>query len=181
LGGPAWYCRADKDEAISTEPPEAACEGDRRTLLFARDADSTDSIGGPAIRAAIPKEAHVSGVNYFSQSCCLTSECYPIGRCRGWRRGREAPPWPGDSPPALLRLMFRDKESGRWESGKPAFGFPLFHPPSSSELWECGNLAGLWRDSQGTRGKRGKPACGFPRFPQDRHFHSSLTSRWSRH
>ena len=36
----------------------------------------------------------------------------------------------------------------RWESGKPAFGFPLFHPPSSPELWECGNLAGCWRDFQ---------------------------------
>ena len=24
-------------------------------------------------------------------------------------------------------------------------GFPLSHPPSLSELWECGNLARLWR------------------------------------
>src|SRR5215471_7395319 len=66
------------------------------------------------------------------------------------------------------------EESRRWESGKPAVGFPLFHPPSSSEMWECGNLAGFWRDFQGARGKSGKPVFGFPRFPQPRHFHSSL-------
>ena len=82
---------------------------------------------------------------------------------------------------AIARLAFcfgvERRESGRWESGKPAFGFPLFHPPSSSELWECGNLACSWRDLQGARGKSGKPAFGFPRFPQPRHFHSSLVSR----
>ena len=31
--------------------------------------------------------------------------------------------------------------SGRWKSGKPAFGFPLFHPPSPPELWEFLSLA----------------------------------------
>ena len=72
---------------------------------------------------------------------------------------------------AVLFLM--REESRRWESGKPAFGFPLFHPPSSPELWECGNLAVFWRDFQGARGKSGKPALGFPHFPQPRHFHSS--------
>jgi hypothetical protein len=69
---------------------------------------------------------------------------------------------------------------GRWESGKPAFGFPLFHPPSWPKLWECGNLACCWRDFQGARGKSGKPAFGFPYFPQPRHFHSSLVFRFSR-
>ena len=58
---------------------------------------------------------------------------------------------------------------GKW---KTCFWFSTFPPPSSSKLWECGNLARLWRDSQGARGKRGKPAFGFPRFPQPRHFHS---------
>jgi hypothetical protein len=50
---------------------------------------------------------------------------------------------------------------GRWESRKPALGFPLFHRPSWPELWECGNLAGFWRDFQGAREKGGKPALGF--------------------
>src|SRR3954470_6152237 len=63
---------------------------------------------------------------------------------------------------AIARLAFcfgvERRESGRWESGKPAFGFPLFQPPSSSELWECGNLACSRRDFQGARGKSGKPA-----------------------
>ena len=67
-------------------------------------------------------------------------------------------------------------ESGRWESGKPDFGFPLSHPPSSSAQWKCGNPAGCWRDFQGARGKRGKPAFGFPRFPQHRHFHGACFS-----
>jgi hypothetical protein len=31
--------------------------------------------------------------------------------------------------------VLRDKYSERWKSGKPAFGFPLFHPPSPPELW----------------------------------------------
>src|SRR5262249_30414622 len=45
-------------------------------------------------------------------------------------------------------------------------------PPSSPELWECGNLAGCWRDFQGARGKSGKPVFGLstlstaPAFPQ---------------
>src|SRR6516164_1545238 len=73
---------------------------------------------------------------------------------------------------AVLFCSRRD-EPRRWESGKPAFGFPLFHPPSSPELWECGNLAVFWRDSQGARGKSGKPVFGFPCFPQPRHFHGS--------
>ena len=64
------------------------------------------------------------------------------------------------------------QREARWESGKPAFGFPLFHS-ASPELWECGTLACCWRDFQGARRKRGKPAFGFPRFPQPRHFHSS--------
>jgi hypothetical protein len=38
-------------------------------------------------------------------------------------------------------------------------------------MWD---LACVWRDFQGARGKSGKPAFGFPRFPQLRHFHSSL-------
>src|ERR1022692_4918160 len=78
----------------------------------------------------------------------------------------------GDSPPAVVFFGLKERESGRWESGKPAFGFPLFHPPSSPELWECGNLAGLWRDFQGARGKSGE-ACFWlstlstgPAFPQ---------------
>src|SRR5712692_3648985 len=73
---------------------------------------------------------------------------------------------------------FREKQTGVviadrvWKSGKPAFGFPLFHrgPPP---LWECGNLALCARFPRGC-GKRGKPAFGFPRFPQPRHFHSGL-------
>ena len=66
------------------------------------------------------------------------------------------------------------EKSWRWESGKPECGFPLSHPPSSPELWECGNRAVFRRDFQGARGKGGKPAFGFPGFPQLRHFHSSL-------
>src|SRR5215469_11852915 len=89
-------------------------------------------------------------------------------------RRREASPWRRAvaRPPVLV--FWEIDQSGRWESGKPAFGFPLFHPPSSPELWKCGNLACFWRDFQGARGKSGKPAFGFPRFPQPRHFHSSL-------
>src|ERR1035437_5401767 len=57
-----------------------------------------------------------------------------------------------------------------WESGKPDFGFPLFHP-GHARLWECGNLAPWARFPRG-RGKRGKAAFAFPRFPWTRHFHS---------
>jgi hypothetical protein len=74
---------------------------------------------------------------------------------------------------AVVFLGLKERESGRWESGKLAFGFPVFHPSSSPELWECGNLARFWRDFQGARGKSGKPVFGFPLFAQARHFHSS--------
>ena len=43
-------------------------------------------------------------------------------------------------------FVLEREKPGRWESGKPAFGFPLFHPPSWPELWECGNLACFRRD-----------------------------------
>ena len=49
----------------------------------------------------------------------------------------------GEAPPSAAFLLCEKENSGRWESGKPAFGFPLFHPPSSPELGECGNLACL--------------------------------------
>jgi PAS fold len=115
----------------------------------------------------------LTGVNYFFGSCCLTKKCYRNHRCR-WCSGAErcCISRRGGSLAAVVLVL--KYHSGRWESGKPAFGFPLFHPPSSPELWKCGNLACLWRDFQGARGKSGKPAVGFPRFPQPRHFHSSL-------
>src|SRR5664279_526628 len=81
----------------------------------------------------------------------------------------------GRSPPArVVAFSLSLYILVRWKSGKPAFGFPLFHPLRPSAPWECGNLACLWRDFQGARGKRGKPAVGFPRFPQPRHFHGAL-------
>ena len=57
-----------------------------------------------------------------------------------------------------------------WESGKPAFGFPLFHGREAG-LWECGNLAAFARFPSGG-GKGGKAAFAFPGFPPPRHFHS---------
>src|SRR6266446_8554817 len=125
-------------------------------------------------------ELLMSGVNYFFG---LTTTISPYQRqllldswaARSARRRAE-----GVARPRGLVVCFSDiyiRGGGKVE--KPVFGFPLFHPPSSPELWECGNLACLWRDSQGARGKRGKPAFGFPRFPQPRHFHSSRAFRFS--
>ena len=57
-----------------------------------------------------------------------------------------------------------------WESGKPVFGFPLFHGREAG-LWECGNLA-LFARFPRAGGKSGKAAFAFPRFPRARHFHS---------
>src|SRR6266481_1519637 len=98
----------------------------------------------------------------------------PVGRRKRGplKRHGSAAAGEGEAPPAGCFFVLEREKPRRWESGKPAFGFPLFHPPSSSKLWECGNLARFWRDSQGARGKRGKPAFGFPRFPQPWHFHS---------
>ena len=47
--------------------------------------------------------------------------------------------WAGDSSAARLGFVFffEREESGRWESGKPAFGFPLFHGPPRRR---CGNV-----------------------------------------
>ena len=57
-----------------------------------------------------------------------------------------------------------------WESGKPAFGFPLSHDREAG-LWECGNLAPSARFPR-DGGRRGKAAFAFPRLPRARHFHS---------
>jgi hypothetical protein len=46
-----------------------------------------------------------------------------------WAGGEARPPW--------LFVGFPDISSGRWESGKPAFGFPLFHRPRRRR---CGNV-----------------------------------------
>ena len=113
----------------------------------------------------------MSGVNYFFRSATIIS---PAQRQLLLRRRGAPPRAGGESPPVSVFVGFRYIYSGRWESGKPAFGFPLFQPPSPPELWKCGNLARLWRDFQGARGKSGKPAIGFPRFPQPQHFHSSF-------
>src|SRR5919109_4242060 len=74
-----------------------------------------------------------------------------------------------------LFFGFHRKNSGHrrerlWESGKPAFGFPLFHRREAG-LWECGNLAFFARFPR-DGGKSGKAAFAFPLFPRARHFHS---------
>jgi len=51
------------------------------------------------------------------------------------------------------------------------FHFSIRLAAGAVEMWESRRFG---RDFQGARGKRGKPAFGFPRFPQPRHFHSSL-------
>jgi hypothetical protein len=84
-------------------------------------------------------------------------------------------------PEFLLRNShapsLRRRPSVRWESGNPAFGFPLFHgtPRSSasspsctrikqpSALWKCGNLAVFARFPR-RHGNGGKHAVRFHRF-----------------
>jgi len=126
--------------------------------------------------------AVLSGVNYFFRSATII---FPYQRqLLLRRRGAPPPRWRARARRAA-GFGFERQETGDhsrevgWESGKPAFGFPLFQA-ASPELWECGNLAAFWRDFQGARGKSGKPAFGFPRFPQPRHFHSSSRPFFSR-
>ena len=54
---------------------------------------------------------------------------------------------------------------------RPCFSIRLL-PVGAVEMWE--SRLSLARFPRGC-GKRGKPAFGFPRFPQPRHFHSSLS------
>src|SRR5579872_2802417 len=56
-----------------------------------------------------------------------------------------------------------------WESGKPAFGFPLSQGREAGR-WECGNLALSARFPR-DGGKSGKAVFAFPLFPRARHFH----------
>ncbi len=140
-----------------------------------------------AVRASDPRrrsrDSEMSGVNYFFS---LTTTISPGQRqllLDSLGGAKRSPPGGGRSPPAALFFRLRERgDSWRWESGKPAFGFPLFHPPSSPELWKCGNLARCWRDFQGARGKSWK-ACLWlstlstdPAFPQL----SFLLSLWFR-
>src|ERR1043166_9034958 len=47
--------------------------------------------------------------------------------------------WGGgpSAPAGFAFFVLRNKDSGRWESGKPAFGFPVFHRPRRRR---CGNV-----------------------------------------
>src|SRR6202040_4460945 len=110
----------------------------------------------------------MSALNYFfSLTKTIDDICsLPLRAARGPRRRAEgeARPRPGFS--------FREKgDSWRWESGKPAFGFPLFHPPASAgavEMWESRVLCEISKE----RWEEGKsclwisPLSTVPPFPQ---------------
>src|SRR5450755_3390718 len=69
-------------------------------------------------------------------------------------------------------LIWLNSKNNQWESGKPAFGFPLFH--AEQRLWECGNrvvcdFQGLWA--------RRKTCLWFSSASIARHFHSPSVSR----
>jgi NADH dehydrogenase len=119
---------------------------------------------GPRVLPAYPEELAQKAVEQLQRlgvevmTCQGRNESFPPRRSkRGPLRGREA-------PPAGRSCSFVREESRRWESGKPALGFPLFHPPSSPELWECGNLAVFWRDFQGLVGRVGSLPLAFHAF-----------------
>ncbi|MCU1292555.1 MAG: hypothetical protein JWP08_1405 [Bryobacterales bacterium] len=85
----------------------------------------------------------VFGVNYFF---CLTTiisldqRQLLLTSSAGAKRNRGA----GGAARACLFCSFlRREKRRRWESGKPALGFPLFHPPSRRS---CGNvgISPLW-------------------------------------
>jgi len=73
----------------------------------------------------------------------------------------------GRSPLAVgfgfVRINRTHHREAGWESGKPAFGFPLSQHASPA-LWECGNLAGCWRDFQGAVGRVGSLGLAFHAF-----------------
>ena len=94
-------------------------------------------------RRWIPLLDRMFGVNYFF---CLTTIISPDQRqllltsSAGAKRHRGA----GGAARACLFCSFlRREKRRRWESGKPALGFPLFHPPSRRS---CGNvgISPLW-------------------------------------
>src|SRR6266849_2010786 len=62
-------------------------------------------------------------------------------------------------------LNWFEREDRKWESGKPAFGFPLFH--ASPGPWECGNRVAI---SKGW-GKQRETWFWFSSFSTARHFH----------
>jgi hypothetical protein len=89
-------------------------------------------------------------VKYFSirgQLFFRWSECFGVGRAR-------LKASTGFSVLERERIV-------RWESGKPAFGFPLFHPLRRRGCVECGNRAAISKDC----GKRGVLSVS-PSFPQ---------------
>src|ERR1017187_4769183 len=81
---------------------------------------------------------------------------------------------PGDQPRLFPCAAGR---SGRWESGNPDFGFPLFHGSHmgplvlvlSGERITVAGTVGMWKSPPlrfpSVRGNGGKPAVGFPLFP----------------
>ena len=59
----------------------------------------------------------------------------------------------------------------RWESGKPAFGFPVFHPLRRQACVECGNRGAISKEC----GKRGLLSIS-PSFPEAPGFWNILHS-----
>jgi len=57
-------------------------------------------------------------------------------------------------------LVGFERQNNKWESGKPAFGFPLFHAAQG--------FVGMWESQlrfPRAVENEGKPGFGFPRFP----------------
>src|SRR5205814_5641476 len=80
----------------------------------------------------------------------------------------------GAQPARVCSVLFLgEKKGGGGKVGNLllVFHFSIRLAAGAVEMWESRRFG---RDFHRARGKRGKPAFGFPRFPQPRHFHSSL-------
>src|SRR2546428_11624084 len=91
-------------------------------------------------------------------------------------RGAATPRAGGEARRRVLFFGFETEDSGRWESGKPAFGFPLFHRPRRRHCGNVGISPALGEISKGLVERVGSLLFGFPLFPQSRHFHSAVAS-----
>src|SRR5204862_7048039 len=91
----------------------------------------------------------LSGVNYFSRSCCVTRECYRIFRCRRDAARSAARQAEGDSPPGSSVFGLKEGDRGDGKVGNLILVFHFSIRPRRRNWGNVGISPGFGEISKG--------------------------------